>query len=241
MILLLIFLNMTAQTNTSHIVLRGETLESIAKKYGKTVDDLQRLNPSTKKYVYAGMKLIIPPASNTSQSMQAQDQAPDDQTTNVSKAETTPIKKKMVHDAYSHRDMERHDYNSVGITIGHDFTDLVGITYGIQYQHFLKNGIGATFAVDANYGIEDYPDIVLKVGPSYVYHITNMFYATGTACYTLTFANYNGKTGKVSGASFIPAIGASFNTILVSVNGNFHWRNGGGIGVGAYLSVAYSF
>lgn len=43
-----------------HIIQPGETLSSIAAHYKITVNELQRLNPKTLKYVYAGMKLTIP-------------------------------------------------------------------------------------------------------------------------------------------------------------------------------------
>lgn len=46
-----------------HIIQPGETLSSIALRYKITVNELQRLNPKTYKYVYAGMKLTLPAAS----------------------------------------------------------------------------------------------------------------------------------------------------------------------------------
>lgn len=50
-----------AQTSTSkHIVERGETLESIAEKYGVSKDDLVKLNPDAGQFVYVGMELIVP-------------------------------------------------------------------------------------------------------------------------------------------------------------------------------------
>ena len=48
-----------AQTK-SHTVTRGETIESVAQKYGVTVDALKEANPSMGSMFYVGMKLIIP-------------------------------------------------------------------------------------------------------------------------------------------------------------------------------------
>lgn len=239
-ILLFIFLNMSAQTTISHIVRRGETIESIAKKYEVSVEDLQRLNPSTKKYLYAGMKLVIPSGSSTRQSTQVQDSVVGDRSKHALTTEDVPYKE-IKHKASSHSNLEKSNFSSIGITFGHDFTDVVGMTYGIQYQHFMSNGIGATLTVGANYGLEEDADIVFRVGPSYVYPITDILYAMGTACYTISHCSYNGNTGTISGASIIPAIGISLNSIMIGINGDFHWRNGGSIGAGAYLSVAYSF
>lgn len=49
-----------AQTTTEYVVQRGETLESIATKFGVTADELKETNKDAAKYLYVGMKLIIP-------------------------------------------------------------------------------------------------------------------------------------------------------------------------------------
>lgn len=50
-----------AQTSTiKHTVDRGETLQSIAKRYATTEAKIIELNPAAAKYVYVGMELIIP-------------------------------------------------------------------------------------------------------------------------------------------------------------------------------------
>ncbi len=52
-----------AQTTTTHIVDRGETLASIAQKYGTTEARIIELNPDAAQYVYVGMELQIPAAT----------------------------------------------------------------------------------------------------------------------------------------------------------------------------------
>lgn len=54
-----------AQTMKTHIIQRGETIESIAKKYGITVDDLKKENPTIEKMHYVGMALKIPTIRQT--------------------------------------------------------------------------------------------------------------------------------------------------------------------------------
>lgn len=49
-----------------HIVERGETIESIAKLYNITTEELITANPSAKDMFYAGMILTIPESSNSS-------------------------------------------------------------------------------------------------------------------------------------------------------------------------------
>ncbi len=50
----------TAGAEIRHILERGETLESIAKKYGVTTEQIIELNPEAKTFTYVGMELIIP-------------------------------------------------------------------------------------------------------------------------------------------------------------------------------------
>ena len=245
--LMLASLSMSAQTSLFHTIQRGETIESVAKKYGISVSDLQQANPSTKDYFYVGMKLVIPHKSRTQNATQTPSSNNPNRvavaTPSTTKTKNNPFKtiKEKVKLPTLHSDLDGSDFTSVALTFGSDFTDLVGMIYGIQGQYFFDNGFGATLTAGVNYGLEDDADMVFRVGPSYVYPLTNMFYVMGTACYTLTFADYKGNTGTVSGISVIPTIGASFNHIKVGINGDLHWRNGGDFGAGAYLSVGYSF
>lgn len=50
-----------AQTQTvTHIVQRGETIESIAEYYHVSVDDINKANPNAEGLIYTGMKLVVP-------------------------------------------------------------------------------------------------------------------------------------------------------------------------------------
>ena len=54
-----------AQSQTvTHVVQRGETLESIAEYYKVSVEDINKANPSADGIVYVGMKLNIPTSSD---------------------------------------------------------------------------------------------------------------------------------------------------------------------------------
>lgn len=52
----------------SHTIQRGETIESIAKKYNVSVYALQQANPDVKDMFYVGMKLVIPDGGKVSAS-----------------------------------------------------------------------------------------------------------------------------------------------------------------------------
>lgn len=46
--------------NITHVVMRGETIESIANHYNVSVEDINKANPNIDGIIYVGMKLIIP-------------------------------------------------------------------------------------------------------------------------------------------------------------------------------------
>ncbi len=53
-----------AQSQTiTHVVQRGETIESIAQYYNVSVEDINKANPNADGVVYVGMKLVIPTTS----------------------------------------------------------------------------------------------------------------------------------------------------------------------------------
>lgn len=53
-----------AQSQTiTHVVQRGETIESIAEFYKVSVEDINKTNPNADGIVYVGMKLVIPTSS----------------------------------------------------------------------------------------------------------------------------------------------------------------------------------
>ena len=58
-------LSMAQSQTVTHVVQRGETLESIAEYYKVSVEDINKANPNADGIVYVGMKLNIPTNSNT--------------------------------------------------------------------------------------------------------------------------------------------------------------------------------
>ena len=62
---LLVFIAMMTMTvamaqQVTHVIQRGETLESIAQKYQVTVDAIKQANPDAVNMIYVGMRLLIP-------------------------------------------------------------------------------------------------------------------------------------------------------------------------------------
>lgn len=67
-----------AQSQTvTHVVQRGETLESIAESYKVSVEDINKANPNADGIVYVGMKLVLPVgATSTTTEATAQQKSP---------------------------------------------------------------------------------------------------------------------------------------------------------------------
>lgn len=56
-------LSMAQSQTVTHVVQRGETLESIAEYYKVSIEDINKANPNADGIVYVGMKLNIPTIS----------------------------------------------------------------------------------------------------------------------------------------------------------------------------------
>lgn len=66
-----------AQAKTvTHVVQRGETIESIAEYYNVSVADINRANPNADGIVYMGMKLNIPTSGSVKQTIDEKNKQP---------------------------------------------------------------------------------------------------------------------------------------------------------------------
>lgn len=66
----LMSMTMSMAQQITHTIQRGETLASIAQKYGVTEAAIKQANPEASNMIYVGMKLIIPPNTQTQKSNQ---------------------------------------------------------------------------------------------------------------------------------------------------------------------------
>lgn len=81
-----IMVTATAFAQTTHKIEKGETIESIAQKYGVTVDDIQKANPNAGGYFFAGMSIKIPAKPMKTETME---EVAEPVVTNVSNSATT--------------------------------------------------------------------------------------------------------------------------------------------------------
>ena len=67
-ICMLATLTCNAQSTKEHVIERGETIETIADKYGVTIDDITNANPEIKDMFFAGMVIRIPESTSDTSS-----------------------------------------------------------------------------------------------------------------------------------------------------------------------------
>ena len=65
------FISVLILAQNTHVVVRGETPASIAKKYSISEDELIKINPVLKKACYVGLEIVIPQSSSSSFSSSA--------------------------------------------------------------------------------------------------------------------------------------------------------------------------
>lgn len=123
-------MSVSGQTVRKHIVDRGETLASIASRYGVTQEDIIQLNPDAAQFVYVGMELSIPEKENAA-------------TTNVAVVkESTPQKQVQYPESSMQDSTVPESKFKICFEIGYGFLD--------------SGGSGSAFAYEAAIGANYY-------------------------------------------------------------------------------------
>lgn len=133
-----------AQNQTvSHVVQRGETLESIAEYYNVSVEDIDKANPNMDGVVYVGLKLNIP-TSSVQPKTSSRDVSIETSQTQELTAERSPIRN------VSKEDKEYGELNFTG-DIGYGFIKgssnfmyeaTIGANYTLPYNLYVGARIG---------------------------------------------------------------------------------------------------
>jgi len=218
-----------------HTIQRGETLESIAKKYHISVNDLKQANPNTADMCYAGQKLIIPSPSNNvsvdNSQIETKSNAP---VQNDIQAKTGIAQQSTYqNDTNVGKDMNTADVNyeqDGGLDIQyHAIDDGWGISlesvvkyiiFGLEYN-FGKTPEGVT----SNSGLEIY------LGGNYRYYLTENFYFEGRllAGYYQWDVKYNKKIGiddqkqREAFVGLSPRAGIKFGKLGISAGYRWDW------------------
>lgn len=122
LVILLSAMSATAQTQTTHEVQRGETLESIAQKYGLATEALLQTNPDAADMFFTGMKLRIPAGRTTTQQVQ--------ETSSDNQAQETTVAAR-----------PRQTYNNTNSTATQEYAETAHMRKSMKYRRM----VGATY------------------------------------------------------------------------------------------------
>lgn len=249
-----------AQSQTlTHIVQRGENLESIAEYYKVSVDDINKANPNTDGVVHVGMKLNIPKkTSNTLnteiKNKQANAKVPPTEKENFSKGRNTTNK----HDA-KNQTSDLNEFSYYGANYRASFEDAGRGCYNLGGMFFSPSGWGGNFFIGADYGLAEkhYEGVYFYIGPSYGYAFNNILlmgsldfvgiYA-GQGEEEQTDTNHKGETYSYIGATskfgwgitLTPQIGIKLNKVTPYLGFDFMWsKDAKKINVGFCAGVGF--
>lgn len=229
-----------AQNQTvTHVVQRGETIESIAQYYNVSVEDINKANPNADGVVYVGMKLNIPTSSDFSKT------TPKEAPKNMA-----PIQKQVTENHtenyVKHNDTQNNDEKvgkfefagelGFGFIKGADnfmYEATVGANYRLPYNIYVGARIGYN---SANYiGLTKYEGRSIEVEQKY--HFLEipleLGYALKNTSETLgviPFVGFNTNIG-LSGKNKLRTLGTGGKTESQKV------KIGGKVGLGARVGV----
>lgn len=133
----------TAQSQTStHVVQRGETIESIAQYYNVSVEDINKANPNADGMVYVGMKLVIPVRSESAAVTETQsvDASAAPQKTTESHMSSTSTS--VVSDEGSWEICDEIGFGFVDGAKNHQYEATIGFNYHLQNNLYVGARIG---------------------------------------------------------------------------------------------------
>lgn len=237
-----------AQSQTvTHTMQRGETIESIAKQYHVSVEDINKANPNMDGLVYVGMKLVVPINKGSDHSNDAKiAKEQEKETLPLSASDSQPALKVdnsfQEPEAISNNKKNMSDFNFLGVDYRAAFESTGEGFYAIGFNTFSPSGFGAEFFMGADYGLidSDYAGLCFYAGPVYGYSFHNVLlkasldfvgYYMGTGDRMRTRTNAKGETSTYKGnelefswgISFSPCIGIKVRKVTPYVGLDFLW------------------
>lgn len=162
-----------AQTRQTHTVQRGETLESIAARYGVSTQAILNANPQATA-LFVGSKIIIPEAAPA--------QAADTPASTIAPRTVQQTEASAHNEEYTDKEeFSPQDFNNVYISYSGSFRAYDKGVYGIGGIGFNDKGIGLEINLNANYGI------IKKYGRGLIYK-TGIAYGHAFNKYVMLYA-----------------------------------------------------
>lgn len=200
----------TAMAKTEHVVQRGETISSIAKKYKVTETALLEENPSAKDFFYTGMVLVIPEASMAESAIASSDAQLQNEASSLSQS-NVPV---YTNPGISGFEPERVESVFELIYTANTFEDIKASGYyGIGWTTLpwkVEENIYAGFhfsPVNFNYGLSDFNIDVIKLGPAIGYYFTPRIFISAPLDLTcVVYFGDNNKSKTSWGLSLAPSL-----------------------------------
>ncbi len=245
----------SAGAETRHILERGETIESVAKKYGVTTEQIIALNPDAKSFTYVGMELIIPETA-TSRSDSAAAASTGTAATSApvavssgntySYTATPQTSASHTQSAPYAPEPERTIFNmNASINYYYAFTGSGGdfktrSAYGLSIEgasNLTENiGVGLFFAGNANYGLVDSGGIGFAIGPTAMLAF-NSSRTVGLSLPLCVSLAYSDKTHW--GFTTVPHLTAVFNRVVASLGCSVNVASA--TSASLYIGLGYQF
>lgn len=195
------FTSVFAQTESLHTVQRGETLESIATKYGVTVDALKQANKDAQQYLYAGMKLVIPHKAN----------AVHPSTGNIKENGETRVYDPNSITSFS---SEKNNNDGTDLTLTWGFTYMAGTFddikvsghYGIMVETYdiKSSGLGFGGILGSfNFGLvdSDFASDLIQIGPNYSFLLGSSNNSRLIIPFYINYSSFGEKYKELTGKS----------------------------------------
>lgn len=168
-------ISLSAQTATvTHVIDRGETIETIAEKYGVTPQSIIDLNPAAAQFVYVGMELTIPAATEaqnrnmpvvshegTGAAVQAQNAV--EYNVPSSSVSTSGAVSGVAEEVTS------NSFCHYGAAYHTSFEHFDLGTYGVTGSVYSPGGWGGNLFLGGSWGLTDPAVFSFEVGPSFCY------------------------------------------------------------------------
>lgn len=236
-----------AQDYVSHKIAKGETLYSIAEKYGVTVDDIKKANPKVGNYFYAGLTIQIPNKGTTNVQHENKTSLLNHETKSSNlnfNQQTGQSNEKIISST-----TDPFDFSFWGFEYVAPFEETDKGGYYFNWQVFYRSGWGVEFGIGANYGLidSDFAGTLYRLGIIYGYALSEKillstsfgfdgsYHGTGTyieSGYSNSSANWGGHYYEVErkgdlkfdwGLSLKPQLIFKTGKIMPHVGLSFNW------------------
>lgn len=169
------------QTSTiKHVVDRGETLASIAKRYSTTESQIIQLNPNARQFIYVGMELVIPQIEKQVQTKQQIEEPTDKPLVESTLQHNENPTPKAVSSKPHSATYSASDFTSYGISYFAPFDNADQGFYMLGGEVYYDNGWGIDMKIGFNYGLvnKDYAGCAFLIGPTYGYAYNKLLFST---------------------------------------------------------------